>query len=130
MKKLEVFNKQFFPITVLIIMISVCGCTQQKASLPNFVIIYIDDEGYGDIGCFGATGFQTPNLDLMASEGMMFTNFYSGSSVCSPARATLLTGCYPLRVGIPHVLFPGHTYGLNSEERTLAEMFAHCGQTR
>lgn len=82
-----------------------------KETLPNIVVIFIDDEGYGDVGCFGATGFETPNLDQMASQGMRFTNFYSGSAVCSPSRAALLTGCYPPRVGITKVLFPFDNIG-------------------
>ncbi len=100
---------------------------KSDSSLPNVVIIFIDDEGYGDVGSYGATGFRTPNLDKMASEGMRFTNFYSASSVCSPSRASLLTGCYPPRVGIPHVLFPAAKTGLNSEEITLAELMQQKG---
>lgn len=93
-----------------------------KEPLPNIVVIFNDDEGYGDVGCFGATGFETPNLDQMVSQGMRFTSFYSGSAVCSPSRAALLTGCYPPRVGITKVLFPFDRIGMNQEETTIAEM--------
>ena len=88
----------------------------QTCALPIY------DEGYGDVGCFGATGYETPNIDRMASEGMRFTNFYSGSAVSSPSRAALLTGCYPTRVGIPAVLFPYDTIGISKEETTIAEL--------
>jgi len=98
-----------------------------EQKLPNIVIIFIDDEGYGDVGCFGATGFQTPNIDRMASQGMRFTNYYSGSAVSSPSRAALLTGCYPPRVGITQVLFPFHDFGLNPEETTIADMLKQKG---
>src|SRR5680860_615302 len=80
----------------------------------NFVVVFIDDMGYGDVGCYGATGFQTPNLDILASEGMRFTNFYSAQPVCSASRAGLLTGCYPNRIGISGALFPQDTVGILS----------------
>ena len=60
---------------------------------PNFVVIYLDDSGYADVGCFGATNIATPNIDRMAAEGMRFTNFHVGQAVCSASRAALLTGC-------------------------------------
>jgi arylsulfatase len=98
-----------------------------KNDLPNIIIIFIDDEGYGDVGSFGATGYSTPNLDQMAGQGMRFTNYYSGSAVSSPSRAALLTGCYPPRVGITRVLFPYDNIGINSKETTLAEMLKQKG---
>ena len=88
---------------------------------PNVVIIYCDDLGYGDIGCFGSK-IPTPNLDRMAAEGIRFTHFYSGNPVCSPSRAALLTGRYPTRVGVPRVLFPTDTTGLPDSEVTIAQM--------
>ena len=98
-----------------------------KPENPNIVLIFIDDEGYGDVGSYGATGFSTPNLDQLASQGMRFTNFYSGSAVSSPSRAALLTGCYPPRVGITKVLFPSDDIGLNSSETTMAEILKSKG---
>src|SRR6516225_5149732 len=77
---------------------------------PNF--INIDDLGYADIGPFGSKLNRTPNLDRMAKEGMKFTSWYA-APVCSPSRASLMTGCYPKRVGIPNVLFPAAAIGLN-----------------
>src|SRR5215210_7935308 len=67
---------------------------------PNFIVIFVDDMGYGDIGPFGSTLNRTPNLDRMAKEGRKLTSFYVGSSVCTPPRAALLTGSYPRRVGL------------------------------
>jgi arylsulfatase A-like enzyme len=102
---------------------------------PNFVVIFCDDVGYSDVGCFGAKGWETPNLDKMAAEGMRFTSFYVAAPSCTPSRAALLTGCYPQRVGLPYVLFPegpwwtkGKTdIGISSEEETVAELLKERG---
>jgi len=99
----------------------------ENSDSPNIIIIFIDDEGYGDVGCFGATGYTTPNIDQMASQGMRFTNYYSGSAVSTPSRAALLTGCYPPRVGLTKVLFPYDTIGLNHAETTIAEIVKQKG---
>ncbi|MFM7923468.1 MAG: sulfatase-like hydrolase/transferase, partial [Planctomycetaceae bacterium] len=72
---------------------------------PNFVIIYADDLGYGDLSCYGHPTIRTPNLDRMAAEGMRFTEFYSAAEVCTPSRAALLTGRYPVRSGMCHNRF-------------------------
>lgn len=121
-------KRLFFPksiiFTLLLPLFISCGQTpKQDVRKPNVVIVFIDDEGYGDVGCYGATGFETPNLDQMAASGMRFTNFYSAQAVCSASRAGLLTGCYPNRIGISGALFPHHKVGINSEELTIAEMF-------
>ncbi|MEM7384348.1 MAG: sulfatase [Verrucomicrobiota bacterium] len=94
---------------------------------PNVIIIFTDDQGYEDLGCFGSPLIKTPHLDLMAEEGRKFTSFYSANSVCSPSRAALMTGCYPTRVSVPGVLFPRHSVGLNPEEVTIAEMLKEQG---
>lgn len=99
----------------------------EKKALPNIIIIFTDDQGYEDLGCFGAPKIKTPHIDNMAKEGMRFTDFYVANSVCSPSRAALLTGCYPDRIGIPNVLFPGHNNGLNPEETTIADMLKEKG---
>lgn len=104
-----------------------CGENSDKKSTPNFVVVFIDDMGYGDIGTQGATGWTTPNLDQMAAEGMRFTNFYSAQPVCSASRAGLLTGCYPNRIGISGALFPHHKIGINPDEITIAEMLKEKG---
>ncbi len=93
-----------------------------KSRVPNIVIIFTDDQGYSDVGVFGAEGFATPNLDRMAAEGMRFTDFYVAAPSCSPSRAALLTGCYPLRVSVPNVLSPRSAIGLNPEETTIADL--------
>lgn len=97
------------------------GTRNQESAKPNFVLIFIDDMGYADIGPFGNTKVRTPNLDRLASEGMRFTSFYA-APVCSMSRACMMTGCYNVRVSIPGVLFPRHDIGLNSDEITLAEI--------
>ncbi|OPZ20347.1 MAG: Arylsulfatase [candidate division BRC1 bacterium ADurb.BinA364] len=94
---------------------------------PNVVIMLTDDQGYGDVGCYGATGFETPNLDRLAAEGMRFTNFYATHASCSPTRASLMTGCYPWRAGVPGVLGPGSLTGLNADIPTIAEVFKASG---
>jgi arylsulfatase A-like enzyme len=94
---------------------------------PNIVIILTDDQGYADVGCFGAKGIKTPQLDRMAVEGMRFTDFYAASSVCSPSRAALLTGCYPQRIGLPVVLEADSDYGLSSAEETIPQLLKRAG---
>jgi arylsulfatase len=90
------------------------------------VLIYCDDLGYGDLGCFGSR-IRTPNLDRMAREGARFTHFLSANPVCSPSRAALLTGRYPTRVNVPRVLFPPDAEGLARNERTLADLLKARG---
>ena len=94
----------------------------EAKSPPNFVLIFMDDQGYQDVGVFGSKTIKTPNLDKMAKGGMKFTDFYSLAAVCSPSRAGLMTGCYPPRVGITKVLFPRDKIGLNPNETTIAEV--------
>ncbi|ALJ04462.1 hypothetical protein APS56_04595 [Pseudalgibacter alginicilyticus] len=96
----------------------------------NFIVIFVDDLGYGDIGCFGAKGFKTPNIDQMAKEGARFTDFYVPASVCTPSRAGLLTGSYPKRVGLhKEVLYPYSTSGLNPNEIIIPEVLKPAGYT-
>ena len=99
----------------------------EEKERPNFVVINIDDLGYADIGPFGSVLNRTPNLDRMAKEGCRLTSFY-GAPVCSPSRASLMTGCYAKRVlPIPHVFFPGGANGLALEEETIAEALKGAG---
>ena len=95
--------------------------------LPNFVIIFMDDLGYADIGPFGARGYETPQLDRMAREGRLFTDFYVSQAVCSASRASLLTGWYNVRVGILGALNHRAEHGLNPSETTLAELLKQKG---
>ena len=95
---------------------------------PNFVIIYTDDQGYGDLSCFGSKTIRTPHLDRLAAEGRKFTSFVSASSVCTPSRAALLTGSYPKRLSMAKgVLFPASTTGLNPDEHTIADHLKQQG---
>jgi arylsulfatase A len=94
---------------------------------PNIVIILTDDQGYADVGVFGAKGFVTPNLDRMAAEGRKFTNFHVAQPVCSASRAALLTGCYPNRIGIHGALGPKDRHGIADTEMTLAQLVKQKG---
>ncbi len=102
-------------------------CSGSTKRSPNFVIIFTDDQGYADLGCYGAQGFSTPNIDRLASQGMRFTSFYVAQAVCSASRAALLTGCYPNRVSILGALGPQAKHGLNHEEETIAEVLKKRG---
>ena len=105
-----------------------CVLPSKRESLPNFIIIFCDDLGYGDVGCFGSEIHKTPNIDQMVEQGMKLTSFYVSSGVCTPSRASLLTGCYPRRVGMHMsslnecVLFPVAEKGLSPNEITIAEL--------
>jgi len=107
--------------------------TGNPANKPNFIIIFCDDLGYGDLGCFGSNKHRTPNIDRMAAEGMRFTSFYVTSGVCTPSRSSLMTGCYPRRVNMHEsgrnewVLFPVAKKGLNPNEITIAEVLKAQG---
>jgi len=97
------------------------------AEKPNFIIIFTDDQGYSDVGCFGSDTIETPQLDRMADQGMRFTSFYS-QTVCGPARCALLTSCYPRRVKE----FDSHKIGrwrVSGDEITLAEILKKAGYT-
>ncbi|MHC4983064.1 MAG: sulfatase family protein [Planctomycetota bacterium] len=98
------------------------------AAKPNFVIIFTDDQGYSDVGCFGSENISTPYLDEMAAQGVKFTDFYVAGPVCTPSRAALMTGCYPKRVGLAAgVLFPKARRGLSLHEITIAGLLKARG---
>ncbi len=97
------------------------------ADRPNIVIIFNDDQGYQDLGCYGSPDIKTPNVDQLAKEGMRFTDFYVASPVCSASRAALLTGCYPYRVGVPGVFWPNRDHGLSPSHVTIAETLKSVG---
>jgi arylsulfatase A-like enzyme len=94
---------------------------------PNVVLVYADDLGYGDLGCYGAEGIRTPNLDRLAAEGVRFTQFYVAQAVCSASRTALLTGCYPNRLGILGALGPRDRHGIHDDEWTVAEVLRQRG---
>ena len=102
------------------------AASPEVSDRPNFVVIFIDDMGYGDIGPYGSTRNRTPNLDRMAAEGMKLTSFYA-ATVCSISRAQLLTGCYGARISVPGVYFPAGANGLNPDEATIADRLKPLG---
>ena len=95
---------------------------------PNVIVIFVDDQGYYDLGCYGATEVKTPRIDAMAKEGILFEDYYAAAPICSPSRAGLLTGCYPRRVG-NHIWVhrADSTTGIHPDELTLAELFQANG---
>ncbi len=99
----------------------------RRPAAPNIVLIYADDLGYGDLGCYGHPYIRTPNLDRMAAEGVRFTQFYSAASLCTPSRTALLTGRLPIRSGMNVVLFPWSEGGIQDSETTLAELLRPLG---
>ncbi|HVS20045.1 MAG TPA: sulfatase [Planctomycetota bacterium] len=99
----------------------------ERPAAPNVVVVFTDDQGWGDIGVQGARGFATPHLDRLAAEGVRLTDFYAAQPVCSASRAALLTGCYPNRIGISGALAPFDRVGLAASETTLGELFGGQG---
>ncbi len=139
--KLSLFITYFgFPLVMIL------GCSREAQKEPgnentanpedrptNVVLIFMDDMGYGDLSSFGHPTISTPNIDRLAREGQKWTSFYTACSVCSPSRGALLTGRYPIRIGLgptdsqKRVFFPTSTGGLPSSEITIAEMLKEEG---
>ncbi len=105
---------------------TVRGCSPVRRP-PNVVLVFTDDQGYGDVGAYGARAFETPHLDRLAAEGIRFTDFYASQAVCSASRASLLTGCYAERVSILGALGPRSPVGLHPDETTIAGMLKPLG---
>lgn len=111
------------------------GHSQKKKTThrpPNFIIIFTDDQGYADLGCFGGNHVKTPRIDQMAAEGTKLTSFYVAAPLCTPSRAALMTGSYPKRVGLATgshfpVLLAADSKGLNPKEITIAEILKKAG---
>ncbi len=113
----------FLPVFLLL-----AATVTRAAEKPNFIIIFTDDQGYNDLGCFGSKKIDTPHIDQMAEEGRRFTSFYVAANVCTPSRSALLTGCYPKRIGMEkHVIFPSQNHGLHTDEVTIADMLKGAG---
>ena len=112
----------FVVLGLQVFILFMVGCSPDKNELPNIIIVFADDQGYADLGCYGATDFNTPNIDRLAEEGVRFTDFYASQAVCSSSRASLLTGCYSERVGIIGALSPYSKVGLHTDELTIAEL--------
>jgi len=102
-----------------------------KHSKPNIVLIFADDLGYGDLGCYGSELIKTPHIDKMASEGVRFTDFYTASNICTPSRVALLTGCYPQRIGLYTGINPirdqHKNLGLHPQENTIGKAMKERG---
>ena len=118
------------PLLLVLLFVACSAASEQGQHAepipPNIVLIFVDDLGFGDLGCTGGA-YKTPNIDRLASEGAFFTDFTVAQPVCSASRAALLTGCYPNRLGIHGALGPLALHGLNPEETTLAEMLGAQG---
>lgn len=97
------------------------------ANYTNIVLINLDDVGYGDFSCYGAYGYETPNIDRLASEGIRFTHFLACQPISGASRAGLLTGCYPNRIGFAGAPGPDSDYGINAEEMTMGELLKQKG---
>jgi len=127
----RVYTMQFINKTLIVCFVVFSSLVSSSASaadrLPNVVIVFTDDQGYADVGCFGATDFETPNLDRMATEGMKFTNFYVAQAVCGASRAALLTGCYSNRIGMLGAPSHATKHGINSTEVLIPELCKQKG---
>ncbi|MFI4876400.1 MAG: sulfatase [Blastopirellula sp. JB062] len=120
-------------MTARFILTPVAAFSAETPRPPNIVLFFVDNLGTGDLGCYGSQLHRTPHIDRLAKEGTKFTSFYVASGVCTPSRAALLTGCYPLRVDMhvsgsgASVLRPLDTKGLNPNETTIAEVLRPAG---
>ena len=121
-------HKQFLKFFLCSVIFLFITC-ENRDKTPNIIIIFTDDQGYGDLGCYGAEGFETPNIDSMANEGMLFTDFYVSQAVCSASRASLMTGSYAERIGIQGALSPWAVNGLDPETETVAKLLKRHGYT-
>jgi len=106
----------------------VWGAETKPPGKPNIIFMMTDDQGYSELSCYGSPNIKTPNLDRMAAEGVRFTDYYAAGSVCTPTRASLMTGCYPKRVGLHKgVLGTRDKRGLHPDEVTIAELLRDQG---
>lgn len=118
-----------FPLALLLLSFFCCATVDATDDRPpNFVFVFVDDQGYYDLSCYGATEIATPRIDAMADEGTRFTDYYAAAPICSPSRAGLLTGCYPRRVG-NHIWVhrADSRSGIHPDELTIAELLKASG---
>lgn len=122
---------KFYSILLLMLSLFVEGWQKPvlREKLPNLVIIFMDDLGYGDLSCYGALDYKTPQLDQLAAEGIRFTNFLCAQPVCTASRVGLLTGCYPNRLSMRGALSPNSKVGIHPDETTLAELLKQKNYT-
>jgi arylsulfatase len=113
--------RSFFALS-FVLALSNLGRAEDAPRTPNIVLIFTDDQGYGDVGCYGAKGFTTANIDQLARDGIRFTDFHVSQPVCSASRTSLLTGCYANRLGLHGALGPKATHGIHADETTLADV--------
>jgi len=129
-KNHKCFNKVgrfLWSFLLILVAFTFSTCQSEKSKLPNIVIIFIDDMGYADVSCFGATDYATPQIDRLAEEGMRFTSFYASQAVCSASRGSLLSGCYSERIGIYGALHAYSNVGISSQEVLIPEMLKEKG---
>lgn len=119
-------SQRYWRLLILCALLSLVSVASGER-LPNIVVILTDDQGYGDLGCYGAKDFRTPNMDRLAAEGVRFTNFYVSQPVCTASRASLLTGCYANRVGFAGALNPTSLNGIHEREVLLSELLHEQG---
>ena len=115
---------KYLPLIIFLVLqvfVSSCSRNEKSPSKPNIIIVFTDDQGYQDLGCYGSPDIRTPNIDKMAAEGLRYSNFYVASSVCSPSRAALLTGKLPKNNGVHHVYFQDEK-GMDSAQVIIAEV--------
>ena len=121
------------PVGMVFVLVMVVGVAstvtaQNPTPRPNFVVILADDLGYGDLGVYGSSLIRTPNLDKMSAEGVRLDSFYSSANVCTAARGGLLTGRYPIRLGLVlDVARPTNDIGISADELTLGEALQDLG---
>lgn len=118
---------RFAGIALVLLFTAAPVLSAQERRPPNIIHIVADDVGYDDLSCFGSQHIDTPNLDKLAKQGVKLTSFYTPHPYCTPSRAAFITGCYAQRVGLPAVLFPNNTHGLNASEITIAELLRQRG---
>ena len=124
--------KAIIPCSAAMVAAMMAGTPVTAAKLPqppNVVLVYLDDMGYGDLTITGATGYSTPNIDRMASQGVFFSHYYSPQAVCSASRAGVLTACYPNRVGFAGAIDHSAKMGISNEEQTIAQVLKKRGYT-
>lgn len=124
-----IFDKLLFAAVFTTFCVLTCQTVsgQELSTKPNIVLIVADDLGYGDLSCYGHPTIHTPRIDQLAQLGIKHTSFYTGSSVCTPSRASFMTGKYPIRAGLPGNLGPGSPGGLEKDQVTLAEKLKAVG---